>query len=62
VPVGTLWHPYHIYKYHIATGTITRLTDQTWENISLDWIDDAVLPVSPKGKKDAVGNVEGVAR
>ena len=50
-PVGTLWHAYHIYKYHIPTGTITRLTDQTWENPSLDWISDGVFPVSPKEKK-----------
>lgn len=52
-PVGTVWHDYHIYKYNIATGTITRLTDQTWENISLDWIDDDLLPVSPKEKKQS---------
>lgn len=50
-PVGTLWHAYHIYKYHIATGTITQLTDQTWENPSLDWISDGVFSVSPKEKK-----------
>ena len=50
-PVGTVWHSYHLYKYHIATGTITQLTDRTWENPSLDWINDDVFPVSPRGKK-----------
>lgn len=50
-PVGTVWHSYHLYKYHIETGTITQLTDQTWENPSLDWISDNVFPVSPRGKK-----------
>lgn len=50
-PVGTVWHSYHLYKYHIAIGTITQLTDRTWENPSLDWISDDVFPVSPRGKK-----------
>lgn len=49
-PVDGVLHPYHLYKYQIATGEITRLTAQPWVNPSLDWISDDVLPVSPKGK------------
>ena len=48
---GGVLHPYHLYKYQIATGKITRLTAQPWVNPSLDWISDAVFPVSPKGKQ-----------
>ena len=50
-PGDGLWHSYHIYKYHIATRTRTRLTEQTWENPSLDWISDDVFSVTPQGKK-----------
>ena len=50
-PGKGMLHPYHIYKYDIATGRRTRLSEQTWENPSLDWISDDVLPVSPAGKK-----------
>lgn len=50
VPVEGLVHPYHLYKYDIATGRITRLSEQTWLNPSLDWISDDVLSVSPEGK------------
>ncbi len=49
-PIKTLWLSYHLYKYHIATGTITQITDRTWENPSLDWISDGAFPVSPRGK------------
>ena len=41
----------NIYKYHIKTRVITRLTNHPGLDISLDWISDDVLPVSPKGKK-----------
>ena len=51
VPGDGVWDSYHLYKYHIATGTLTRLTARTWENPSLDWISDDALPVSPKGKQ-----------
>lgn len=50
VPVEGLVFPYHLYKYDIATGRITRLSEQTWLNPSLDWISDDVLSVSPKSK------------
>jgi len=51
VPVEGLVHPYHLYKYNIATGRITRLSEQTWLNPSLDWISDDVLSATPQGKK-----------
>ncbi len=44
-------NPYHIYKYHVVTKRLTRLSEKTWVSPHLDWISDAVLPVSPKGKK-----------
>lgn len=51
---GFVWPPCYIYKYHIWTGKITQLTnDPGWDH-SIDWIDDDVLPVSPKGKKKVV--------
>ena len=43
--------PCNIYKYHIWTQTITRLTDHPGVDGSLDWISDDVLPVSLQGKK-----------
>ena len=42
--------PRNIYKYHIPTTEITRLTDHPGKDGSLDWISDDVLSVSPKGK------------
>ncbi len=42
--------PCNIYKYHIPTGEITRLTDHLGKDDSLDWISDDVLSVSPEGK------------
>lgn len=45
------WPPCYIYKYHIQTGEITQLTEDPGWDQSIDWIDDDVLPVSPKGKK-----------
>ena len=47
---GSVWNSYHLYKYQLATGEITRLTAQPLLNPSLDWISDDVFPVSPKGK------------
>ena len=41
----------NIYKYHIATGKLTQLTDtEKNDGGSIDWISDDVLSVSPKGK------------
>ena len=51
VPVKGVVFPYHIYKYDIASKRITRISDQNWENPTLDWISDDVFPVSPIGKK-----------
>ncbi len=42
---------YNIYKYHIATSKITRLTEHPGADYSLDWISDDVLSVTPQGKK-----------
>ena len=41
----------NIYKYHIWTNKMTRLTNHPGTDASLDWISDDVLPVSPQGKK-----------
>lgn len=46
--------PCYVYKYHIQTGEITQLTDDPGWDTLIDWIDDDVLPVSPKGKKKVV--------
>ena len=43
--------PFNIYKYHIATGKLTQLTDDLGDEQTVDWIDDDVLSVSPAGKK-----------
>lgn len=43
--------PCNIYKYHIQTGEITRLTDHPGRDETLDWISDDVLSVTPDGKK-----------
>ncbi len=43
--------PCNIYKYHLWTEKITRLTDHPGTDETLDWISDDVLLVSPKGKK-----------
>ena len=42
--------PANIYKYHIWTGEITRLTDHPGTDDTLDWISDDMLSVTPKGK------------
>lgn len=43
---------YNIYKYHIWTGKLTRLTDNSEENDYFpDWISDQTYSVTPQGKK-----------
>ena len=51
LPPRDQFPPANIYKYHIWTQTITRLTDHPGADDTLDWISDDVLPVSPQGKK-----------
>ena len=41
---------YNIYKYHIVTGKITRLTNHPGQDVFLDWISDNIYSVSPVGK------------
>ena len=43
--------PPNTYKYHIRTREMTRLTNHPERDVSIDWISDNVLPVSPRGKK-----------
>ena len=43
--------PSNIYKYHLRTHVITRLTNHPGEDETLDWISDDVLLVTPRGKK-----------
>ena len=43
--------PPNIYKYHIWTRVMTRLTNHPGRDYTIDWISDDVLPVSPQGKK-----------
>lgn len=40
----------NIYKYHITTGKLTRLTEHDGTDYDVDWIDDRVYAVSPEGK------------
>ena len=42
---------YNIYKYHIRTHKITRLTDHPGQDLGVDWISDPAHAVSPIGKK-----------
>ena len=51
IPRDFVYPPYNIYKYHIATGEITRLTNHQGKAFMLDWISNDVLSVSPEGKK-----------
>ncbi len=44
-------NPYHLYKYHIASKQLTRISEKTWVSPYVDWISDDVLPVFPKDKK-----------
>ena len=41
---------YNIYKYHIATGKITQLTNHPEQDLLLDWVNDNAHSVSPSGK------------
>ena len=42
---------FDIYRYHLVTGEIVNLTNTPdVEELSIDWISDDVLSVSPKGK------------
>lgn len=41
----------NIYKFHIATGKLTRLTDHSGQDYDVDWIDDSVYAVTSEGKK-----------
>ncbi|MCG9126081.1 PD40 domain-containing protein [Candidatus Poribacteria bacterium] len=43
--------PPNIYKYHIQTRDMTRLTEHPGSDYWVDWISDDVLSVSPIGKK-----------
>ena len=47
----------NIFKYHIATGKLTQLTDDLGDEQTVDWIDDDVLSVSPTGKKKVTWGV-----
>ena len=41
---------YDIYRYHLITEEITNLTNHPATDISMDWISDDVLSVTPRGK------------
>lgn len=43
---------YNLYKYHIRTGQITRITNHPGYDYQIDWISDKILQVSPIGKKN----------
>ena len=49
--------PSKIYKYTIWTGEVKQLTDSSRGEWMVDWIDDDVLSVSPKGKKKVTWGV-----
>lgn len=51
IPRDFVFPPANIYKYHIRTCEITRLTDLPGWTQTLDWISDDVLLVSPAGEK-----------
>ena len=51
LPFGFVVPSSNIYKYHIWTGEITRLTNHPGKDQTLDWISDDVLSVSPREKK-----------
>ncbi len=40
-----------IYRYHLATGALTNLTNHPEDDLAPDWISDAVLSVTPSGEK-----------
>ena len=41
---------FEIHQYHLATEQITNLTNHPANDISMDWISDDVLSVTPRGK------------
>ena len=52
VPFAHEWeNGLNIYKYHITTGKITRLTNHPGRDYHLDWISDQTYAVTPAGKK-----------
>ena len=51
LPRDFVYPPANIYKYHIHTREITRLTNHPGTDATLDWISDDVLSVTPNGKK-----------
>lgn len=52
IPPGFLFPPSNLYKYHLQTNKITRLTNLPGWTQTVDWISDKVLSVSPIGKKN----------
>lgn len=44
-----------IYRYHLATGEITNITNHPMDDYMPNWIGDNVLPVTPLGKKRLSG-------
>ncbi len=48
---NTVIPPYNIYKFHIDSGKIIRLTERNGDDHSVDWISDDVYLVSPNGKQ-----------
>ena len=44
-----------IYRYNLADGKITNLTNHRLDALSPHWIDDNVLSVTPQGKKKCCG-------
>ena len=51
IPPGFLFPPSNLYKYHLQTNKITRLTNLPGWTQTVDWISDKALSVSPIGKK-----------
>ncbi len=49
--------PINIYKYNIAEGVLTQLTDDLGDEQTVDWISDDVLSVTPVGKKKVTWGV-----
>lgn len=43
--------PYNIYKYHIDSGELIRITEHKGNDYLVDWISDDVYTVTPKGKQ-----------
>ena len=49
--------PPNIYKYHLQTHVITRLTNHPGTDVTVDWISDDLLPVTPRDKKKVTWGV-----